>query len=159
MLAVGLAAGRLARRSGLGSFVGALAVVPVVARTHGRPGAAAGAGVVATLLATLARLDAAGDVVTTELGDISLARGGDRCVECGGTLEESRAVELGNLFRLGDYYSRALDLSFQEEGGEQVFPHMGSYGIGIGRLLAAIVEANNDDDGIIWPRRVAPYQL
>lgn len=91
------------------------------------------------------------------VADVTQARGGDTCLQCGGELQELQAIELGNIFKLGDYYSRAMGLTFQEESGEKVFPHMGSYGIGIGRLIASIVESNNDREGIIWPETVSPY--
>lgn len=92
------------------------------------------------------------------VADIAQIRADDTCVQCGAALEEILSIELGNIFKLGDYYSRAMNLTFQEESGEKVFPHMGSYGIGIGRLIASVVEANNDKDGIIWPAELAPYR-
>ena len=91
--------------------------------------------------------------------DITQARGGDSCLQCGATLQELQAIELGNIFKLGDYYSRAMGLTFQGESGEKVFPHMGSYGIGIGRLIASVVESNNDKEGIIWPETISPYRV
>ncbi|HUX20532.1 MAG TPA: proline--tRNA ligase, partial [Spirochaetia bacterium] len=90
--------------------------------------------------------------------DITLVDKGDCCLQCGAQLEEFQAIELGNIFKLGEYYSRAMGLTLQGEGGEQVVPNMGSYGIGIGRLVASIVEANNDDNGIVWPTGLAPYK-
>lgn len=92
------------------------------------------------------------------VGDIAAINPGDACIQCGAPLEEYRSVELGHLFKLGSFYSRAMDLTFQEEDGEKVFPHMGAYGIGIGRLIAAAVEANNDKNGITWPGELAPFR-
>ncbi|MBT3274319.1 MAG: proline--tRNA ligase [Spirochaetales bacterium] len=90
-------------------------------------------------------------------GDIALARAGHRCLQCHGELKEVRAIELGNIFKLTDFYSRAMNLYFQDENGSKVFPQMGSYGIGLGRLLSAVVESNRDERGIAWPVNLAPY--
>lgn len=98
------------------------------------------------------------DYVCETVADITEIRAGDCCFRCGAPLEEMSGVELGHLFKLGDYYSRSMNLTFQEENGEKAFPHMGSYGIGVGRLVASIVEANNDEKGIIWPPEIAPYR-
>ena len=94
------------------------------------------------------------------VSDIVSVPEGAGCVHCAnGTLERVRVMELGNIFRLGDFYTRAMNLQVREEGGRSVYPQMGSYGIGLGRLLAAIVDANRDDRGIIWPMEVAPFQV
>jgi prolyl-tRNA synthetase len=93
------------------------------------------------------------------VGDIARVNPGDRCSFCGELLQEETAVELGNIFKLGDYYSRSMELFFQEESGTRVYPYMGSYGIGVSRLLAAVVESRNDDKGILWPFAVAPYKM
>ena len=95
------------------------------------------------------------DVVT----DISLARDGMTCVHCGGTLTEKRGIEVGNIFKLGTKYSEAMNATYLSQKGRPQLLFMGCYGIGIGRLLASIVEANHDEDGIIWPPAVAPYQI
>ena len=95
------------------------------------------------------------DVVT----DISLARGGMTCVHCGGILTEKRGIEVGNIFKLGTKYSEAMNATYLSQKGRPQLLFMGCYGIGIGRLLASIVEANHDEDGIIWPPAVAPYQI
>ncbi len=93
------------------------------------------------------------------VGDIARVNPGDRCSFCGELLQEETAVELGNIFKLGDFYSRSMELFFQEESGARVYPHMGSYGIGVSRLVAAIVESRHDDKGIVWPFAVAPYKI
>lgn len=92
------------------------------------------------------------------VGDISRVLPGARCHHCGGELAEERVLELGHIFRLGDYYSRRLKLSFTDATGRRFHPMMGSYGIGLGRLMAAVAEANHDKRGINWPPALAPYR-
>ncbi len=77
----------------------------------------------------------------------------------GAALKEARGIEVGQIFYFGTKYSAAMGLSVQGPGGEQIVPHMGSYGIGVSRLMAAIIEASHDKDGIIWPEAVAPYRV
>ncbi len=93
------------------------------------------------------------------LGDIVRVTSGNNCYQCGYPLEETRAVELGNIFKLGDYYSRSMELHFQDEKDKKVYPYMGSYGIGLGRLLWALVEKNQDKRGIVWPKHLAPFDV
>ena len=93
------------------------------------------------------------------VADISLARDGLTCAHCGGTLTEKRGIEVGNIFKLGTRYSDAMNATYLSQKGRPQPLFMGCYGIGIGRLLASIVEANHDEDGIIWPPAVAPYQI
>ena len=93
------------------------------------------------------------------VADIARISSGSACLHCGGPLQERLAMELGHIFRLGDFYTRAMDYHLSGERGERIYPHMGSYGIGIGRLIAAVVEHNSDDRGIIWPAELAPYQF
>ena len=93
------------------------------------------------------------------VADISLARDGMTCVHCGGTLTEKRGIEVGNIFKLGTKYSEAMNATYLSQKGRPQLLFMGCYGIGIGRLLASIIEANHDEDGIIWPPAVAPYQI
>lgn len=92
------------------------------------------------------------------VADVARVPAGSICLHCGGKLEERTVMELGHIFRLGDYYTRTMDLTVSGEHGERIFPFMGSYGIGIGRLISAAVEHNRDDRGIIWPPELAPYQ-
>lgn len=82
---------------------------------------------------------------------------GDKCPKCGGILDSKRGIEIGNIFPLGTKYSEAFDLKFRDQNGEQKFAIMASYGIGVGRLMAAIVEVNHDEKGMIWPKEVAPF--
>ncbi len=91
------------------------------------------------------------------VADIARAAPGYTCLHCGGPLHQWRALELGNIFRLSKYYTRSMDLWFRHERGYRVYPYMGSYGIGLGRLMAAIVEMHHDEDGIVWPVSVAPF--
>ena len=71
----------------------------------------------------------------------------------------ANGIEVGHIFHFGDKYSKPLNASVNGPDGERIFPYMGSYGIGVSRIIAAIIEANNDQDGIIWPESVAPYNL
>ncbi|MFL5758035.1 MAG: proline--tRNA ligase [Chloroflexota bacterium] len=94
------------------------------------------------------------DVVT----DIVNAREGDPCVRCGGALKLRKGIEVGNIFKLGTDFTVPLGATYLGEDGERHPIVMGSYGIGLGRNLACVVEAHHDQRGICWPREVAPYQ-
>jgi len=91
--------------------------------------------------------------------DIVAAAEGHRCPVCGGDLRSVRGVEVGNIFKLGTKYSAAMDAVYLDEKGESHPLVMGCYGIGSGRLLASVIENNNDENGIIWPVTIAPYQV
>ena len=93
------------------------------------------------------------------IADIALARAGDCCPKCRGKLSSSRGIEVGHVFKLGTFISERFGASFLDTDGKSHPIVMGSYGIGLGRLLAAIVEQSHDDKGIIWPLCVAPYQV
>ena len=93
------------------------------------------------------------------VADISAAQAGDACPNCGGAMQEKRGVEVGNIFKLGTRYSEALGAGFLDAQGKRKPLLMGSYGIGIDRLLACVVEEHHDDLGIIWPAALAPYQV
>ena len=82
-----------------------------------------------------------------------------REVEAGDQLRRSRGVEVGHIFYFGTKYSEPMGLRLQGQDGAEIVPHMGSYGIGVSRLMAAIIEASHDDKGIIWPEAVAPYAV
>ncbi len=99
------------------------------------------------------------DFAVTAITDIALAHAGDACSSCGSPLQTARGIELGHLFKLGTRYTEALGATFLDQEGHAHPIVMGSYGIGSGRLLAAIIEENHDDYGIVWPAEVAPYQL
>jgi len=93
------------------------------------------------------------------MADIALAREGDGCPRCATALEEQRAIEMGHIFKLGTVYSEKLQATFLDREGHSRPAIMGCYGIGVERLLAAVIEANHDDRGIIWPQELAPYQV
>jgi prolyl-tRNA synthetase len=91
--------------------------------------------------------------------DIRQANAGDACPVCGGKLIEQPAIELGHIFKLGTFYSVRFGATFLDEDGEEKPLVMGSYGIGPGRTMAAIVEQHHDEYGIQWPPAVAPYHI
>jgi prolyl-tRNA synthetase len=91
--------------------------------------------------------------------DIVAAADGFTCVNCGSALHESRGVEIGNIFKLGTRYSSSLGANFLDKDGKAQPVIMGSYGIGSGRLLACIAEEHHDENGLIWPIAVAPYDV
>jgi prolyl-tRNA synthetase len=98
--------------------------------------------------------DFSADIVS----DIANVRDGDPCPECGKPIRLASGIEVGNIFKLGDDFTRALNATYLAEDGSRHHPVMGSYGIGLGRALACIVEAHHDEKGIIWPLAVAPYR-
>ena len=91
--------------------------------------------------------------------DLREPREGDRCPLCGGALQFQTAVEVGHIFNFGTFYSGPLEATFLDEDGQEKPLLGGSYGIGPGRVLAAIVEQRNDENGILWPESVAPYDV
>ncbi len=93
------------------------------------------------------------------LADIAAADEGLGCPECGRPLRATRGVEVGNIFKLGTRYSEALGCTFLDKDGQQKPVIMGSYGIGVGRLLACVAEAHHDEHGLVWPVTVAPFHL
>jgi prolyl-tRNA synthetase len=82
----------------------------------------------------------------------------DKCPKCKAKLETQHAIEIGHVFKLGTKYSDSLGANFIDEAGKQKPIVMGCYGIGVNRILAAVIEQNHDKDGIIWPMSIAPYQ-
>ena len=93
------------------------------------------------------------------MADIALAKVGDLCAECGSPMAARRGIEVGHVFKLGTKYSEALGAYFPTQDGEQRPIIMGCYGIGVGRLLAASIEQNHDDKGIVFPPEIAPYDI
>ena len=91
--------------------------------------------------------------------NIREVREGDSCPRCGGRLQLRTAIEVGHIFKLDTYYSEPLDATFLDEDGTEKTLIMGSYGIGVGRTLAGIVEQHYDEHGMTWPRSVAPYDV
>ena len=100
------------------------------------------------------------DFQVDRYGDFRLAVAGDLCPRCGhGVLEQWRGIEVGHIFKLGTKYSEAMGATFQDEGGVERPMIMGCYGIGIERTVAAAIEQNHDEDGIIFPMGIAPFQV
>lgn len=99
------------------------------------------------------------DFSVDEIIDLKIVKEGDSCPHCQGNLNLSRGIEIGHIFKLGTKYSKSLGVTFLDRGREKKFVEMGCYGIGVTRLLSAIVEQNYDKDGIIWPFAVAPYAV
>ena len=91
--------------------------------------------------------------------DIRMVQAGDPCPHCGEKLKMTRGIEVGQVFTLGNKYSKALNATFLDENGKETYFEMGCYGIGVGRTMAAAIEQNNDADGIIWARAIAPFEV
>jgi len=91
--------------------------------------------------------------------DLRMVREGDPCPRCGGALRFSRGIEVGHVFRLGTKYSEAMRAVYLDEGGKERVAVLGCYGIGVGRTAAAAIEQNHDDDGIVWPISIAPFEV
>lgn len=89
--------------------------------------------------------------------DIRFVQVGEACANCGGYLQEARGIEVGQIFKLGTKYSKALGAVFLDENGKEQPIVMGCYGIGVSRTMAAAIEQNHDQDGIVWPASIAPY--
>ncbi|HEY4413074.1 MAG TPA: proline--tRNA ligase, partial [Gaiellaceae bacterium] len=98
----------------------------------------------------------AGRDFTPRFADLREPKEGDRCPECGGALTFETTIEVGHIFYFADKYSAGLEATFLDEDGTQKPLLGGSYGIGLGRVLAAVVEQSNDENGIVWPRSIAP---
>jgi len=82
-----------------------------------------------------------------------------KCPQCGSPLKEGRSIENGHVFKLGIKYSKAMGAYFIDKDGQKKLIWMGCYGIGLGRLMATMVEAHHDEKGILWPKEIAPYQI
>lgn len=92
------------------------------------------------------------------VADIRVVEPGDKCPKCGKEIKAAQGIEVGHIFKLGTKYSEALGLNYQDENGQSNTVVMGCYGIGVTRCLSAAIEQNYDDNGIIWPVAIAPYQ-
>jgi len=99
------------------------------------------------------------DFAVDEIADIAAAAVGDGCPRCKGELLSVRGIELGHVFKLGTFISERLGATYLDQEGVERPILMGSYGIGIGRLLAAVIEEHHDGKGIVWPAAIAPYQV
>jgi len=93
------------------------------------------------------------------VADLAEIRAGDPAPDGSGPLELARGIEIGHVFQLGKKYAEALELKVLDENGKLVTVTMGSYGIGVTRIIAVLAEANNDDKGLIWPEAVAPADI
>lgn len=91
--------------------------------------------------------------------DVRTCKEGDKCPECGGTFYMKKGNELGHIFKLGNKYTKSMNVTYLDQNAKPVVPLMGCYGIGVDRTLASVIEANNDENGIIWPMTVAPFQV
>jgi len=104
-------------------------------------------------------LDLTRDVPDAEYADVRECRETDGCPECGGRIALSRGIEVGHVFELGRQYAEPMEVVFQNANGKRAVATMGCYGIGISRLVAAVVEQSYDDAGIIWPMHLAPFHV
>lgn len=99
------------------------------------------------------------DIKYDIVGDITNVQEGDLCPCCGEKLAFKKGIEIGNLFKLGTKYAQKLGLTYLDENNQEQIVTMGSYGIGPGRILASIAEQQNDENGLIFPMNIAPYQV
>ncbi len=145
---------------GVTGFVGPLGLrarLLLDATLQGAAGLAAGAN---RADAHVTGLDVARDLPDAEFADLRETRAGDRCRRCdGGEIELSRGIEVGQVFALGIRYTEPMGVLFQNQQGKRSVATMGCYGIGISRLMAAVVEQCNDEVGISWPLNLAPFQV
>lgn len=95
----------------------------------------------------------------SENAEISKLKNGGACPECKGKIVRQSSIEVGNIFPLGTKYSEGFNLQFLGKNGKKEYAIMGSYGIGLGRVMAAAVETHNDDNGIVWPDKIAPFSV
>ncbi len=103
-------------------------------------------------------IDPERDIKAFKTGDFTFAHPGDKCPRCEGTLESFRGIEVGQVFFLGDKYSKAMSCTYLDQNGKEKPVVMGCYGIGVSRTMAAAIEQNHDDAGIIWPVSIAPFE-
>jgi prolyl-tRNA synthetase len=91
--------------------------------------------------------------------DVRTVVAGDKCPVCQAEFYSKKGNELGHIFKLGYKYTKSMNMLYLDENGKQQHPTMGCYGIGVDRTLASVIEEHHDDDGIIWPMSVAPFQV
>ena len=99
------------------------------------------------------------DIESIEYVDIREVRAGEKCIKCDGDLRLINAIELGHIFKLGRKYSEKMKANFLDPNGKSKPITMGSYGIGVERIIAALVEQNHDDKGLVWDWHLSPYQI
>jgi len=104
-------------------------------------------------------IDLKRDVQNIEYFDLRIVQNGEKCPRCGSKLSVFKAIEIGHIFKLGTKYTEALNVKYLDENGEEKLIVMGSYGIGVERILACYIELNHDDKGIIWNTALAPYHV
>ena len=99
------------------------------------------------------------DIKDYKVGDIKEVKENDLCPKCGKRLYFKHGIEVGNTFKLGDKYSKIMNLTYLDQDNKEKYPVMGCYGIGLGRILASIAEQQNDENGLIWPLEIAPFKV
>ena len=99
------------------------------------------------------------DCQVESFADLRVSEPGDPCPRCAGTIKFVRGIEVGHVFKLGTKYSKAMKAVYLDKDGKEKYMIMGCYGIGIGRTVAACIEQNFDENGIVWPMPLAPYSV
>lgn len=99
------------------------------------------------------------DIENYEIADIKEVKEGDFCPLCKNKLSFKKGIEVGNTFKLGDKYSRTMNLTYLDKDNKEQYPIMGCYGIGLERILASVAEQRNDDKGLSWPISIAPFKV
>jgi prolyl-tRNA synthetase len=107
----------------------------------------------------LSGIDLKRDVKTIEYFDLRSVQSGEECIKCGNKLDVFSAIELGHIFKLGTKYSNSMGAKFLDENGEEKPIIMGSYGIGVERVMACYIEQHNDENGLVWDKTLAPFQV
>ncbi|HOU83778.1 MAG TPA: proline--tRNA ligase [Spirochaetota bacterium] len=99
------------------------------------------------------------DFEIKEEADLVTAVEGDACPECGKKLSATKGIEVGHIFKLGYKYTKAMNFTFLDKNGRPANPIMGCYGVGVTRTLAAVIEQNHDEKGLMWPKEIAPFDV
>ncbi len=107
----------------------------------------------------LKHVDPGRDFSVENCADIVTVQKGDACPQCGSPLDERKGIEVGHIFKLGSKYTDSMNVTVLDQNGKAVTPVMGCYGIGVTRTLAAVVEQHNDQNGLMWPASVAPFDV
>ena len=107
----------------------------------------------------LRHVDLRRDAVVTDYADLRMVTAQDPCPRCGGRMELPKGIEVGHVFKLGLKYSQAMNATFLDENGKEQTMIMGCYGIGVSRVVAACIEQNNDEGGIVFPPPLAPFEV
>ena len=99
------------------------------------------------------------DIKNYEVADIKTVKEEDLCPNCHSKLIFKKGIEVGNTFKLGDKYSKTMNLTYLDKNNQEKYPLMGCYGIGLGRILASVAEQKNDEYGLVWPLEIAPFKV